>query len=432
MLSFRAWLAPASAALCMISNLLCAAPALTTIQDVLYKADGSKFNGILQIAWTSFQAADTSNIATQNVTVAVTNGYLHVLLVPTTNATPPAVYQVLYNSDGRIQFSEIWVVPPSTSPLRVADVRSSAAGAGAATAMVQISDVSGLRTELNIRPTMGASYASTRAAIIDSSGGVGGSSGNLSDCVHVDGTSGPCGTTAGGGASTNFTDAENPAGVVDGSNATFQLANSPSPAASLALFRNGLVLSNSTDFTVAGSTITFQPGSVPQPGDVLQASYRTGGGSSQGGGIGTATPSCSRYTLSNNGTNWTTAVNGGGAVVGPAIGASTTQDVPLFALPPKGTITGIREKTAVAWSGAAFSTLNLSVGDSSGGSWFYTAASYDLRAAASATNFRNTQLFRSSTDAGSNVVAHITANQILTTATIAGAVDIDACWVTLP
>jgi hypothetical protein len=429
MLSFRAWLAPASAALCMISN-LCAAPALTTIQDVLYKADGSKFNGILQIAWTSFQAADTSNIATQNVTVAVNNGYLHVLLVPTTNATPPAVYQVLYNSDGIIQFSEIWVVPPSTSPLRVADVRSSAAGAGAATSQVQISDVSGLRTELNIRPTMGASYAPTRAAIVDSNGGVGGASGNLSDCVHVDGTSGPCGTTS-GGASTNFTDAENPAGVVDGSNAAFQLANSPNPATSLALFRNGLVLSNSTDFTVAGSTITFQPGSVPQPGDVLQASYRAGGGSSQGA-IGAATPSCSRYTLSNNGTNWTMAVNGAGAVVGPAIVASTTQDVPLFALPPKGTIMGIREKTGVAWSGAAFSTLNLSVGDSAGGPSFYTAASYDLRAAASATNFRNTQLFKSSTDAGSNVVAHITANQILTAATIAGAVDIDACWVTLP
>src|SRR5260370_25386900 len=183
MLNFRARAAFASTALYMISNLLSAAPALTTIQDVLYKADGSKFNGILQITWTSFRAADTSNIATQSLTTQVTNGYLHVLLVPTTNATPPAVYNVVYNSDGRIQFSEIWVVPPSPSPLRVADVRSSASNTAAASTMIQISDVSGLQTELNIRPTIGAGYKPSRPAIVNSSGGVDSVPGNLADCL---------------------------------------------------------------------------------------------------------------------------------------------------------------------------------------------------------------------------------------------------------
>ena len=62
MLSSRTRLAQAFAALYMMTNLLCAAPALTTIQDVLFKADGSKFNGILQITWTSFRAGDASNI----------------------------------------------------------------------------------------------------------------------------------------------------------------------------------------------------------------------------------------------------------------------------------------------------------------------------------------------------------------------------------
>src|SRR5258708_25508784 len=138
MLNFRARFAFASAALYMVSKLLCAAPALTTIQDVLYKADGSKFNGILQITWTSFRAADTSNIPTQSLTTQVTNGYLHVLLVPTTNAAPPAVYTVVYNSDGRIQFTEIWVVPPSTSPLRAAAVRSSASNTAAASTQTQM------------------------------------------------------------------------------------------------------------------------------------------------------------------------------------------------------------------------------------------------------------------------------------------------------
>jgi hypothetical protein len=428
MLNFRARAAFASTALYMISNLLSAAPALTTIQDVLYKADGSKFNGILQITWTSFRAADTSNIPAQSLTAQVTNGYLHVLLVPTTNAAPPAVYTVVYSSDGRIQFTEIWVVPPSTSPLRVADVRSSVSNTAAASTMIQISDVSGLQTELSIRPTIGAGYTPSRAAIVNGSGGVDSAVGNLSDCVHVDGSSGPCGSIV-SGSSQNFVDAETPAGVVDGSNVTFPLANSPNPTTSLTLFRNGLALSSGTDFTLTGSTIAFQSNSVPQPGDVLQASYRIGAGSS---GTSGAIPSCWRYTLSNNGTNWMTAVNGGTAVLGPPIAASTSQDVPLFALSPKGTVTGVREKTTVAWSGSAFTSLNLSVGDSAGGSSFYTAPSYNLMAAASATNFRSTQLFKSATDAGSNVVIHLTANQNLNMAPIAGSVDIEACWVTLP
>src|SRR5579859_1524876 len=132
MIRFKTRLTRPFGLLCLVTRLLCAQPGLTTIQDVLYKADGTKFNGILQITWTSFQAADTSNIPAQTITSVVQNGYLHVLLAPTTNVNPPAIYNVVYNSDGRIQFSEIWVVPPSTAPLRVADVRSSSAAGGAA------------------------------------------------------------------------------------------------------------------------------------------------------------------------------------------------------------------------------------------------------------------------------------------------------------
>ena len=284
MLSFRMRFALAAASVSLISTLLCAAPALTTIQDLLYKADGTKFSGILQITWNSFQAGDTTNVPAQTVTAEVTNGYLHVLLVPTTNAATPAVYKVVYNSDGKIQFTETWVVPPSTSPLRVSDVRSSStSGSASALALTQIGDVSGLRTELNIRPTMGSAYAPLRAAIIDPHGGLAGATGNLSDCVHVDGSSGPCGTSSGGSSpppAVSFADAETPSGIVDGVNTAFQLASYPAPAPSLAVYRNGLAMQRSVDFTVTGTTIAFQSGSVPQPGDLLQAFYRTGSGTS--------------------------------------------------------------------------------------------------------------------------------------------------------
>src|SRR5256885_11613361 len=75
-------------------------PALTTIQDVLYRADGTRFTGTMFIRYNSFLAGDTSSIATSNLTLAIANGTLRVQLVPTTTATPGAQYSVTYNSRG--------------------------------------------------------------------------------------------------------------------------------------------------------------------------------------------------------------------------------------------------------------------------------------------------------------------------------------------
>jgi hypothetical protein len=48
-----------------------AAPALTTIQDVLYCADGTRFNGTVVISWTNFQSSDNTPIATQSVSLDI-------------------------------------------------------------------------------------------------------------------------------------------------------------------------------------------------------------------------------------------------------------------------------------------------------------------------------------------------------------------------
>ena len=258
-----------------------AAPALTTIQDILYKADGTRFNGIVQITWTSFQAGDTSNIPTQLVTTQITNGYLRVQLAPTTTADVPGTYSVVYNSDGKIQFNETWAVPPSASVLRVADVRVSDAGTSSTTSThptnIQISDVVGLQQALNVRPVMGAAYAASRASVIDANGALNAATGNLTDCVRVDGTSGACGSGGGGATIPAFADGESPTGAIDGVNAVFQLAATPAPAASLLLYRNGLAMKRAADYTLSGSTVTFLAASIPQPGDVLLAFYRTAG-----------------------------------------------------------------------------------------------------------------------------------------------------------
>src|ERR1700687_2736218 len=100
-------------------------PALTTIQDILYRADGTPFSGTMFVRWNSFLAGDTSNIATANLTLAHVNGLLSVRLVPTTTASAGAQYNITYASGGVNQFTEVWAVAPSTPRLRVRDVRLS-------------------------------------------------------------------------------------------------------------------------------------------------------------------------------------------------------------------------------------------------------------------------------------------------------------------
>jgi len=83
-----------------------AQPPLTTIQDVLYRADGDRFTGVVIINWKTFEASDASNIAAEVARVTVNNGNLFVRLVPTTTANPAATYAVQYSSAGKTQFSE--------------------------------------------------------------------------------------------------------------------------------------------------------------------------------------------------------------------------------------------------------------------------------------------------------------------------------------
>lgn len=202
---------------------------LTTIQDTVYLADGKKFNGLAFFDWKSFDAPNGAVIGQFNKVVRITDGILRVQLAPTTSNNN-AYYAVRYSSGGRILFSEVWAVPQSGNVLRLRDVRATLLPGG---------------------------YVS--APFSD-----GGSGGSNPPPQVGENTSG------------NFVDAETPAGLVNGSNVTFTLASVPSPATTLSLYWNGLLMSPSVDFTLSNSTITFINGVVPQPGDMLKAYYRTG------------------------------------------------------------------------------------------------------------------------------------------------------------
>src|SRR6266700_1610438 len=80
-----------------------------------------------------------------------------------------------------------------------------------------------------------------------------------------------------------FADQIVPAGTIDNNNVLFTLPNAPAPALSLILALNGLTQNQGGDFTLAGTTITFNVLSTPQVGDRLEAWFRYDDGT---GGFG--------------------------------------------------------------------------------------------------------------------------------------------------
>ena len=262
-----------------ITGLLLAQPSVTTIQDTIFKADGSRFSGTAVINWNTFEAGDTANIGMQTLTVPIVNGAIYVQLVPNTNARPTNVYTVHYNSDGVEQFVETWSVPPSTTTLRVRDVRvdpNATTGTGATTGPASIaeSQVTGLPADLTLRPIKGSGYSPGRSTRINDAGELESVAGNANDCVRVDGTASTCFDTA---SLASFIDTETPAGVIDGVNSSFVLQSVPVPSTSLQLYRNGVYQTGGIDYAISANNIQFFAGALPQPGDILLASYRVGG-----------------------------------------------------------------------------------------------------------------------------------------------------------
>lgn len=257
--------------LLLVGGVAAAAPSLTVVQDTLYRADGTRFDGIIQIEWKTFRTADGAEIPQNSVQLEITNGYLNVALAPTTNAPRAAYYTVRFNAEGKTKFTEYWSVPQSLAPVSLRDVRTHAIAPTPPSNLtsIAIQDVSGLRTELDLRPSRGVSWVGGRTAVIGATGGIEAAIGEAGSCVHVDGTAGPCGL---GGV--NFVDGETLGGTIDGVNTAFQMSTSPSPLGSLQLFVNGVLQRAGIEYTFTGRNVTFAPGSAPPQGATLTAWYR--------------------------------------------------------------------------------------------------------------------------------------------------------------
>lgn len=100
-------------------------PTMTTISDVLYRADGTPARGTLLISWPAFTTANGAPVAAGTMDVDLgLNGEVQIALAPNAGATPAGTYYkvVLKLEDGTTS-TEYWVVP-ATSPAQIAGIRS--------------------------------------------------------------------------------------------------------------------------------------------------------------------------------------------------------------------------------------------------------------------------------------------------------------------
>jgi hypothetical protein len=98
---------------------------MTSVVDTVYRADGTRAQGVLVITWPAFVGANGAAVAegTTNVTLG-TNGALNVSLAANAGANPPGIYYVVVYQLGPGEVrTEYWVVPTS-SPATLAQVRT--------------------------------------------------------------------------------------------------------------------------------------------------------------------------------------------------------------------------------------------------------------------------------------------------------------------
>ncbi|HEV2117561.1 MAG TPA: hypothetical protein VGR48_16125, partial [Terriglobales bacterium] len=112
-------------------------PAMTTISDVLYRADGSPARGTLLISWPAFTTADNKPVAAGSMDVTLgANGEVQIELAPNAGANPAGTYyKVVLKLDDGTTSTEYWVVPAS-SPATIAAIRSRLAPSTMAVQMV--------------------------------------------------------------------------------------------------------------------------------------------------------------------------------------------------------------------------------------------------------------------------------------------------------
>src|SRR5215472_5965218 len=100
--------------------------ATTTIQDTVYRADGTPASGTVVVSWPAFTTAAGQTVAAGNTSATLgANGALSLSLTANVGATPDGSYYtaVLHLDDGTTS-QQYWVVPVSSTPVTLATIQS--------------------------------------------------------------------------------------------------------------------------------------------------------------------------------------------------------------------------------------------------------------------------------------------------------------------
>jgi stress response protein SCP2 len=245
-------------------------------------------SGSCTLSWPTFTQPTGNIVERGSLRVAIpVGGAVNLRLQANADAVPPGSYYTwrckLNNAQ---QSNEYWTIPTSGSNLAISSVRiatgtpPATGGSGGGTPVTfadgqtPIGTINGTNTVFSLSAVpiglrlvvngldqaSPADYSLSGTTLTFTQAPVSGSR-ILAWFRTNNGTSGA-----------SFVDGETPTGTVNGTNAVFTLAFTPSPVASLQLALNGQVLASGSDFTLAGSTITFA--AAPSSGGVLRANYR--------------------------------------------------------------------------------------------------------------------------------------------------------------
>jgi len=120
----------------LIAAALADTPAMTTISDTVYRADGTPAAGTLLISWPAFTTATGTPVAGGSKSVSIGgSGSVSLALVPNTGAIPAGtLYLVVYKLSDGTTSTEFWLVG-TASPATIASVRTTP-GSGTAIQMV--------------------------------------------------------------------------------------------------------------------------------------------------------------------------------------------------------------------------------------------------------------------------------------------------------
>jgi hypothetical protein len=118
-----------------------AAPAMNTVSDTVYRADGTVSSGTLLISWPAFTTADSKPVAAGNLSVAIgADGKVSIPLAPNAGASPDGTYyRVVFQSSDGASHTEFWSVPAGTTTT-IAAIRATVMPTSVASVLIALHD----------------------------------------------------------------------------------------------------------------------------------------------------------------------------------------------------------------------------------------------------------------------------------------------------